>query len=66
MSESHPYFPSDAALPHYNPNTTPLAQLLVIFGAVVGVVVTASYRAAAWPGSRFIDRFAASWFGLCQ
>lgn len=61
----HPYYPPTVAIPGYTANTTPVIQLISVFGAIAAVAVVAAYRAASGPGTRFVDRFAAAWFGLC-
>ncbi|KAG9251517.1 Emopamil-binding protein [Emericellopsis atlantica] len=61
---SHPYYPPTAAIPLYTPNATPTIQTIAIFGAIVGAVVVVAYNVLP-TGSRFIDRFSASWFALC-
>lgn len=62
----HPYYPPEAAIPSYTPNATPTIQVIGIFGAITGVVIVTAYRLAAGARTRFIDRFAASWFALCE
>lgn len=62
----HPYYPPTVTIPFYTPNTASVAQLIASFGAIAGVIVVAAYWAAGGKGSRFADRFAAAWFGLCE
>ncbi|KAK3191760.1 hypothetical protein K4F52_002184 [Lecanicillium sp. MT-2017a] len=61
----HPYYPLEAAIPHYSPNETPLATILPVFGGIAGAVVLSSYAIACRSTTRPIDRFAAAWFALC-
>jgi cholestenol Delta-isomerase len=65
LLQQHPYYPPAVAIPGYTPNASPVLQLISLFGAIVAVVIVVAYNAASRPGSRFIDRFAAAWFGLC-
>ncbi|KAF5706167.1 emopamil-binding (phenylalkylamine Ca2+ antagonist binding) [Fusarium mundagurra] len=63
----HPYFPVDAVIPGYLPNSTPVTELIVTFGAIVGSVIALTL----WQTTRTakpvrpIDKFAAAWFALC-
>lgn len=67
----HPYYPLGVSIPDYRPNDLPLSRSLPIFGALLGSVVVPAYLlAGSGSGSRRrvrpIDRFAASWFALCE
>jgi cholestenol delta-isomerase len=63
----HPYFPLDAVIPGYLPNSTGVFELIATFGAIVSVVV----GFAVWQTTRTrkpvrpIDQFAVGWFALC-
>ncbi|EWG46625.1 hypothetical protein FVEG_07039 [Fusarium verticillioides 7600] len=63
----HPYFPVDAVIPGYLPNSTPVAELIVTFGAIVGSVIglTLWQTTRTAKPVRPIDKFAAAWFALC-
>ncbi|CAG7563009.1 unnamed protein product [Fusarium equiseti] len=62
----HPYFPMDAVIPGYLPNTTGVFELIATFGAVVSAVI----GLAVWQTTRTrkpvrpIDQFAVGWFAL--
>ncbi|KAF5562259.1 emopamil-binding (phenylalkylamine Ca2+ antagonist binding) [Fusarium napiforme] len=62
----HPYFPVDAVIPGYLPNSTPVAELIVTFGAIVGSVIglTLWQTTRTAKPVRPIDKFAAAWFAL--
>jgi cholestenol Delta-isomerase len=64
----HPYFPVDAVIPGYLPNNTPVAELIVTFGAIVGAVIGFSLWQTTRTAKpvRTIDKFAAAWFALCK
>ncbi|KAF4969680.1 hypothetical protein FSARC_3126 [Fusarium sarcochroum] len=63
----HPYFPVDAVIPGYLPNSTGVVELIGTFAAIVGAVI----GFALWQTTRSekpvrpIDQFAAAWFALC-
>ncbi|KAF4951823.1 hypothetical protein FGADI_7193 [Fusarium gaditjirri] len=63
----HPYFPVDAVIPDYLPNSTPVAELIATFGAIVGTVIGLAIWQTARTAKpvRHIDQFAAAWFALC-
>ncbi|KAF5668490.1 emopamil-binding (phenylalkylamine Ca2+ antagonist binding) [Fusarium circinatum] len=63
----HPYFPVDAVIPGYLPNSTPVAELIVAFGAIIGAVIglTLWQTTRTAKPVRPIDKFAAAWFALC-
>ena len=64
----HPYFPMDAVIPGYLPNTTGVFELIATFGAIVSAVI----GLAVWQTTRTrkpvrpIDQFAVGWFALCK
>ena len=64
----HPYYPTTAVLPNYVPNTMPVSYLIAVLTAVVGAVVGSSLRQVRKVKRelRFIDKFAAAWFALCE
>ncbi|KAF4457630.1 putative emopamil-binding protein (phenylalkylamine Ca2+ antagonist binding protein) [Fusarium austroafricanum] len=66
-SVAHPYFPVDAVIPGYTPNSTPVVELISTFGAIVGAVVGVTIWQTTRPPKpiRLIDQFAAAWFALC-
>ncbi|KLO88371.1 putative emopamil-binding protein (phenylalkylamine Ca2+ antagonist binding protein) [Fusarium fujikuroi] len=63
----HPYFPVDAVIPGYLPNSRPVAELIVTFGAIVGAVIglTLWQTTRTAKPVRPIDKFAAAWLALC-
>jgi hypothetical protein len=62
---NHPYYPTEAVIANYVPNSSPTLLIVSAFGAMAGVAVVAAYRLTS-ANARFIDRFAASWFALCE
>jgi hypothetical protein len=64
----HPYFPLDAVIPGYLPNSTGVFELIATFGAIVSAVI----GFAVWQTTRTrkpvrpIDQFAVGWFALCK
>lgn len=64
----HPYFPLDAVIPDYLPNTTGVFELIATFGAIVSAII----GLAVWQTTRTrkpvrpIDQFAVGWFALCK
>ncbi len=64
---SHPYFPQDAIIPGYAPNTTPLPVILGAFNLLVGASVVGSVALAKWsnPSLKRADQFVVGWFALC-
>jgi len=64
----HPYFPMDAVILGYLPNTTGVFELIATFGAIVSAVI----GLAVWQTTRTrkpvrpIDQFAVGWFALCK
>ena len=65
---SHPYFPQDAIIPGYAPNTTPIPVILGAFNLLVGASVVGSVALAKWsnPSLKRADQFIVGWFSLCQ
>ncbi|KFH43222.1 3-beta-hydroxysteroid-Delta(8),Delta(7)-isomerase-like protein [Hapsidospora chrysogenum ATCC 11550] len=61
---NHPYYPLDAVIANYVPNSSPTLLIVTAFGAMAGLAVVAAYHLTS-ANARFIDRFAASWFALC-
>ncbi|KAL2164401.1 hypothetical protein VTH06DRAFT_3617 [Thermothelomyces fergusii] len=66
-SPGHPYFPQDAAIPGYVPNSTPLPAILGSFGLIIGASVSACVALARWhnPALKRWDQLAVAWFALC-
>lgn len=64
---SHPYYPVNAALPHYAANETPLVKLLVTFAATIASVVVVTVVAARRTHTKmaFLDQLSVAWFALC-
>ncbi|KAK2604320.1 hypothetical protein N8I77_007262 [Diaporthe amygdali] len=64
---AHPYFPSNADIPHYIPNASSLNELLVRFVSLLGITIFT----ALWLATRFNSRmrpsekFVLGWFVLC-
>jgi cholestenol delta-isomerase len=65
--QGHPYFPQDAIIPGYAPNTTPLLNILAAFGGIIGVFVLGSVTLATWysPALKRADQLTVAWFALC-
>ncbi|KAK4239769.1 Emopamil-binding protein [Achaetomium macrosporum] len=63
----HPYFPRDAIIPGYVPNSTALPFILGAFGAIVGIFVLACITLAKRysPTLRRADQLTIGWFALC-
>lgn len=65
---SHPYFPQNAQIPTYVPNTSSLGELLVRSGSILSVTIIT----AVWVACRFsprlplADKFVYGWFILCE
>lgn len=65
---SHPYYPPNAQIKGYVPNTSPLGELLVRSGLILGVTVIS----ALWLATRFnprlslADKCVYGWFLLCE
>lgn len=64
----HPYYPQDALIPGYSPNSTPLPVILASFGGIIGVVVLGCVRLAKWysPALKRADQLTIGWFALCE
>ena len=65
---SHPYFPQDAVIPGYTPNTMSIPVILGAFNAFAGTSVVGSVALAKWsnPSLKRADLFVVGWFALCQ
>jgi cholestenol delta-isomerase len=61
----HPYYPPNAPILGWTPNSTPLSVTLFMFAAAVGSVIVGTYLVAASRRLGTLDRFAACWFALC-
>jgi hypothetical protein len=66
--QSHPYFPQDAIIPGYAPNSSPLLAILGAFGGIVGAFVLGCVTLAKWysPGLKRADQLTVAWFALCE
>ncbi|KAK3942988.1 putative 3-beta-hydroxysteroid-Delta(8),Delta(7)-isomerase [Diplogelasinospora grovesii] len=66
---SGPYYPPHVAIPHYEPNTTPLPKLLVQFGAIIAVPVLSLLAGARQRNPALKNSISAQltfcWFALC-
>ncbi len=64
----HPYFPPDAVIPGYAPNTTPLPVILAAFGGLIGAFVSGSVALARRynPGLKRPEQLTIAWFALCE
>jgi cholestenol delta-isomerase len=65
--QGHPYFPQDAIIPGYAPNTTPLLNILAAFGGIIAVFVGGCVALATWysPTLKRADQLTIAWFALC-
>ncbi|EAQ91049.1 hypothetical protein CHGG_02984 [Chaetomium globosum CBS 148.51] len=65
--QGHPYFPQDAIIPGYAPNSTPLLGILAAFGGIIGVFVLGCVALATWysPALKRADQLTVAWFALC-
>ena len=65
---SHPYFPQDAVIPGYTPNTMSIPVILGAFNAFAGTSVVGSVALAKWsnPSLKRADLFVVGWFALCE
>ena len=61
----HPYYPPEAVIANYAPNEAPTPQVIITYGVINMALVLVAYHLAG-ANTRFIDRFAASWFALCE
>ncbi|KAK2732187.1 ebp domain-containing protein [Colletotrichum kahawae] len=64
---AHPYYPITTLILHYTMNQTPIAVLLIAFGAVLALTVGATVLGArkAHPRLSKADLFTVAWFALC-
>ncbi|KAJ5997974.1 hypothetical protein N7499_005631 [Penicillium canescens] len=65
-SSSHPYFPLDANIVGYEPNQTPLLELLFSAGGACTILLGVTFALASYvrPTLRLADRIAILWFVL--
>ncbi|KAK4039683.1 Emopamil-binding protein [Parachaetomium inaequale] len=65
--QGHPYFPQDAIIPGYAPNSSPLLAILGAFGGIIGAFVLGCVTLAKWysPGLKRADQWTVAWFALC-
>jgi hypothetical protein len=66
--QGHPYFPQDAVIPGYAPNSSPLPVILGSFGGIIGAFVLACVTLATWysPALKRADQLTVAWFALCE
>lgn len=67
-SPFHPYYPLDANVVGYEPNQTPVLELLVSAGGACTVLLGVTFALASYirPTLRIGDRIAILWFVLCK
>lgn len=65
---SHPYYPLDANVVGYEPNRTPVLELLVSAGGACTILLSVIFALASYvkPTLRMADRIAILWFVLCK
>ncbi|KAJ5819133.1 hypothetical protein N7474_004724 [Penicillium riverlandense] len=65
-SPSHPYYPLDAAIEGYVPNTTPVLELLISAGGACLILLSTTFALISYvrPTLRMADRIAILWFVL--
>ncbi|KAL2201206.1 Emopamil-binding protein [Corynascus similis CBS 632.67] len=65
--QSHPYFPQDAVVPGYTPNSSPLPVILGTFGLLIGVFLSTCVALAKRhsPAIKRADQLTVAWFALC-
>ena len=63
----HPYYPLDAPIPHFQPNSTPLPVLLGSFAGMLTTVVICSLILARRADRSLgrVDQALVGWFVLC-
>jgi len=66
--QSHPYFPQDAVVSGYAPNSSPLPVILGTFGLLIGVFLSTCVALAKWhsPAIKRADQLTVAWFALCE
>lgn len=66
--QPHPYFPPDAVISGYAPNTTPLLVILPAFGGLVSAFVLGCVGLARRhnPGLKWAEQLTVAWFALCE
>lgn len=64
----HPYYPQDAHIPGYTPNTSSLNELLVRFAGLLSItILTALWLATRLnPKLSVAEKFVLGWFVLCE
>lgn len=64
----HPYYPENAHIPGYVPNTSSLTELLVRSGSILSItIITAVWLATRFnPRLSLADRFVLGWFVQCK
>ncbi|KAH8909555.1 Emopamil-binding protein [Coniochaeta sp. PMI_546] len=67
VDTSHPYFPQDASIPNYIPNTASLEVILRDFGTLIVVIVTSALNLAKYlePDLHTNELAAIAWFLIC-
>lgn len=64
---NHPYYPLDANVVGYEPNQTPVLELLLSAGGACTVLLGVTFALASYvrPKLHLADRIAILWFVLC-
>lgn len=64
---NHPYYPLDANVVGYQPNETPVLELLLSAGGACTVLLGVTFALASYvrPRLQLADRIAILWFVLC-
>jgi hypothetical protein len=68
MPNLHPYYPLDANVVGYEPNQTPVLELLISAGGACTVLLGVTFALASYvrPTLHLADRLAILWFVLCE
>lgn len=64
----HPYYPQDAHIPGYAPNTSSLNELLVRFASLLSITILTALVLASRlnPKLSVTEKFIVGWFVLCE
>lgn len=64
----HPYYPEDAYIAGYVPNTSPLTELIVQAASILIVTIVTAGGLAKWLNPRLnsADSLVLCWFVLCE
>ena len=65
---NHPYYPLDANVVGYQPNQTPVLELILSAGGACTVLLGVTFALASYvrPKLQLADRIAILWFVLCK